>query len=196
MQQTNAKAYPLAWPGGRPRTKTRANAPNFKRKLGSAWAALRDELNRLHASYVVISSNVPLKANGEPYSDPGRLPDPGVAVYFRLKEKPYVLCCDRWQLLEQNVSALVLHINAMRGMERWGVATTEETFAGFKELPATASGENWWDVLQCTPDAGEETIQLHYKSRLRAAHPDVGGSMDAMTRLNTARDSALAARRA
>ena len=194
MTHTAAKAYPLAWPTGRPRTKSRTSSKFGDRTLAKAFQALKAELARLGAQYVVISTNVPLKANGEPYSDPGRMPDPGAAAYFRLKDKPYVLSCDRWTSVEENIYALSKHVEAMRGMERWGVGSVEQTFAGFKELAAD-SEPAWWSVLGLGDNASVEEIQRAHRLLAMAAHPDRGGSEAAMQRINVARDKGLAARR-
>ena len=96
--------------------------------------------------------------------------------------------------MQENLRAIVMHIGAMRGMERWGVGTAKQAFAGYKALPAAAGEEPWWDVLRCKPDTSAELIQAHYRRLVRDAHPDTGGSEDAMARLNSARDRALADR--
>jgi hypothetical protein len=194
---TAAKAFPLQWPEGRARTKARQQARFADRTLYKSLEALKAEIGRLNAGYVVISTNIPLKANGDPYSDPGRMPDPGVAVYFRMKDKPYVLSCDRWISVEDNMYALAKHIEAMRGMERWGVASQEQTFAGFKALTETAgAGEDPWMVLGLTPMTSSESVLIRHRQLARESHPDTGGSEAAMTRLNVARDAALAALKA
>jgi len=194
MAHAAAKAFPLSWPPGRPRTKYREVSRFGDRTLAKSLQALKTELDRLRAGYITISTNVPLKANGDPYSDPGRMPDPGVAVYFRLNGAQYALCCDRWIAVEDNLYAVAKHIEAMRGMERWGVACTEQTFAGFKEIAAAAE-DAWWQVL-CVPEtATREQIEASYRALARQAHPDVaGGSTAWMQKLNVARDQALKAR--
>jgi hypothetical protein len=78
-------------------------------------------------------------------------------------------------------------------MQRWGVGSVEQQFAGFKAL---AAGENWWDVLECRPDASREIIEAQYRTRIRTAHPDTGGLHQAMSRLNVARDEAIASQKA
>src|ERR1700692_308788 len=85
------RAYPLYWPDGRNRTTSRVQSRFGKRTVAKALSELKEELNRLGARLVVISTNIPLKDNGDPYSDPGRMKDPGCAVYFQLKNKPYCL---------------------------------------------------------------------------------------------------------
>lgn len=203
-QHTAAKAFPLQWPKGRERTKSRTQSRFGDKTIASALRPLKEELERLRAQYVVISTNVPVKANGDPYSDPGRMPDPGVAVYIRLKDKPYVLSCDRWVSVEENLYAIAKHIEALRGMERWGVASLEQTFAGFKELTATAGeGEDPWTVLGMEPMGGnlsrpaaEAEVMAAHRRLARTAHPDAGGSVDQMSRINVARDAAIAALKA
>ncbi len=188
----NTKAFPLAWPMGVQRTKSRSTSRFGDKSVYVAYRALKDELSRLNATYVVVSTNIPLKANGEPYSDPGRMPDPGAAVYFRLKDKSYCLPCDRWLGVEENLYAIAKHIEAMRGMERWGVGSIEQTFAGFRELPSFAGeGEDWRTVLGLGNNATPEQVKQAHRLAAIAFHPDKGGSVDAMARINLARDRAL-----
>lgn len=53
----------------------------------------------------------------------------------------------------------------------------------------------WWcDVLGVSPTATSAQINTAYKSKAKRAHPDRGGSEDAMKRLNIAKDAALKAR--
>jgi hypothetical protein len=174
------------------RTKSRSTSRFGDKSVYVAYRALKDELSRLNATYVVVSTNIPLKANGEPYSDPGRMPDPGAAVYFRLKDKSYCLPCDRWLGVEENLYAIAKHIEAMRGMERWGVGSIEQTFAGFRELPSFAGeGEDWRTVLGLGNNATPEQVKQAHRLAAIAFHPDKGGSVDAMARINLARDRAL-----
>ncbi len=189
----SAQAFPLSWPAGRPRTKVRFSSRFGDKSVATAIKPLKAELSRLGASYIVISTNIPLKVNGDPYSDPGRMPDPGCAVYFQLKSKPYCLPCDRWDCVEDNLYAVAKHVEAMRGMERWGVSSVEQAFAGFKELPATAGDSEPWTTVLGIPDyanAGE--IKAAHRVAAQSAHPDRGGSAEQMARINVARDRALA----
>ncbi len=92
----NKNAYPLDWPVGRPRTihSNRKTNGNFK----ATFAAARDncilEVKRLQGERIIISTNIPLKADGTPRGlDYGKtIPDPGVAVYFTRKGKQQHAC--------------------------------------------------------------------------------------------------------
>jgi len=119
------EAYPLAWPAHvRRRTaaqriraafgKTRMVKSSFsdnhwrqKEQLSVAEAIRRlfAEIDRMGARYTVISSNVEIRQDGLPRSDRREPVDPGVAVYFRLNDKPYCLPCDRYDRVADNIAA-------------------------------------------------------------------------------------------
>jgi hypothetical protein len=197
-------SFPLYWPTHVPRTKIRGRAAfstkytpvggSYARSryktLAEAMNALERELDRLIGSSAstVLSTNLSLRLDGAPRSGQAQPLDPGAALYFTRNKQRICMPCDRWDRVEDNVYAIAKHIEAMRGMDRWGVGTTEQAFAGYKAL---SPGENWWDVLGCHCDADEGAIRMAYRARLHAAHPDTGGSHEAMTRLNQARDQAL-----
>jgi hypothetical protein len=196
--------YPLDWPMEWKRT------PSFQRRraafskrvsggygntrlsVGDGLARLTGELRRLSARDVVISSNLRIRADGLPYADQGKmLADPGVAVYFKLKGAPRVLACDRWDSAADNLAAIAGHIEAIRAVDRYGVGTIEQAFAGYTALPAAAT--DWWLELGVDRTATRAQIDAAYREKARVAHPDVGGSEDAMSRLNIARAAAYAA---
>lgn len=82
------RAFPLQWPDGWPRTpeaKQRRSA--FRTTEAGALRNLQDELTRLNAASPVISSNIPLRRDGQPYASYGRISDPGVAVYWKQRVK-------------------------------------------------------------------------------------------------------------
>jgi hypothetical protein len=186
-----SQAYPLAWPGGIPRAKKRSQSRFEWHTVAQCVAELRRQIGILNGAYLVISSNIPLKTDGNPYSDPGRLPDPGAVAWFQLHGKAYCFPCDQWSTVEENFWAIAKHIEAMRGMLRWGVGSIEQQFAGFKAL---APGESCWDVLGLHPNANQAEVLKSYRAMARDAHPDTpGGSTEAMQRLNQARDEAIAA---
>lgn len=196
MSTKGTSAYPLAWPISQPRTKTRSNSRFRDKTIATSIKSLKLELQRLQAQYVVISTNVPLKVNGDPYSDPGKLPDPGVAVYFQLKGKPYCLPCDRWLTVEENLYAIAKHIEMLRGIDRYGVGSVEQTFAGFKQLASESEvEEKWWLVLGVLETATVEQINAAHRIHVKKLHPDrCGGDHKPLGRVNAARDRALAER--
>ena len=87
-------------------------------------------LGRLKADQVIITSLLPTWHDGLPHSD-GRSEDPGVAVWCRYNGRERVFACDQWQTHAENLRAISLSIEAMRGPVHWGMAeVAEHAFAG------------------------------------------------------------------
>lgn len=206
------EAYPLQWPEGVQRCR-------FPRASAFGFHAVGDRIKRVRAQLkllggvrtIVISSNVPLRQDGLPMASAATTRpegDAGVAVYWTRNERrngremlmPYCMPCDRWQRLADNLHAIALTIEAMRGMDRWGATTVEQAFAGFAALPPGSGEENipqqpdidWRIVLggAWPPDlTGEELFAIaraRHRKAMELAHPDAGGSNEAAVQLNLA----------
>lgn len=191
-------AYPLAWPTGWPRAKSRRRASFGHRGRGVSLARATEEtyrqLGRMGVPdwQTVISTNVELRLDGLPYSNRKTPDDPGVAVYFRLGDDPRVLACDTWDTVEDNLWAVTKHLDALRGIDRWGVGSIEQAFSGYAAIPASAGGAGWWSVLGIERDgATPEAISSAFRTLALQRHPDHGGDGAAMAELNDARSAAL-----
>lgn len=178
------EAYPLSWPFGKPRN----NYPQRSRfdvQFAKACDELMREIDLLGGRQPVLSSNIPLKRDGLPYAGQKEPVDRGVAVYFTLKGQQFCFACDRWDKVGDNIQAIRHTIAALRGIKRWGTGDmVQQAFTGFVALP---SQENLHDILGVRPDATEDEIDAAFKQKARIAHPDAGGSDEAMQRLNEAR---------
>lgn len=192
-----AENYPLHWPDGWPRTQWgHRGASRFGKTGANQIAELQRELRLLGARNIVISSNVPVRQDGLPYSDAARrrYDDPGVAIYFTLKGKPLAMARDRYWTPWENMRSLVLAIDAIRSIERHGGATMmERAFSGFTALPAPDVPNHWSDILQVRRDASRDQIEANFRRLARDRHPDRGGSNEQMSELNRAREEALKA---
>jgi len=195
-------AFPLAWPQGWPRT------PDYKRQsdrifasksrgpitMALAGAQLRSELRLLWAASPVISTNVALRQDGQPYSDQRKLTDPGVAIYFQLKGKPMVMASDRYQTVGGNMRSLALAIDAMRQLERHGGGTMmERAFSGFAALPPPNQVKRPWRQVMGFSDKAildTRTVADRFRTLAQSRHPDNGGSHELMSELNVAYDDA------
>ena len=198
-------AYPLSWPRGWKRTppyQRQRAAFGRQRDTGRGWSTkeqltleearkrLADKLDRLGAVNEVLSTNLVLRADGWPKGGQRMPDDPGVAVYFDYAGRATVLACDRWDRVEDNIAAIAKHIEAMRGMDRWGVGSVEQAFTGYQALPAP---EPWWKRLGLSaPTRSEREIKDAYRRASASAHPDrPGGSHDRMADINAAREEGL-----
>lgn len=153
-------AFPLAWPDGWPVTPDwkRRKDHNFGSKVygpltfDRARRGLTDELQRLGARNVVLSTNLPIRQDGMPYAGAAlkRMESPGVAVYFTLNKKPMVMAQDAYADIAANCRSLALAIDGMRQLERHGGGLMmERAFSGFAALPPPTQ---WLNVTQRTKD--------------------------------------------
>lgn len=191
--------FPLRWPDGWPRTEPgrRANNGPFKTSFDKARRELYWELERLGAENVVISSNVPLRLDGQPRGDVGmmRVDDPGVALYFTLKRRPMAMARDVYWRVYDNLRSLGLAIEHLRGLERHGGGIMmERAFSGFAALPPPSAARPWWQVLEfAEPPSSLDIAEQAYRRLTGTHHPDRGGSHERMAELNAAIAAARAA---
>ncbi len=213
---TDATRFPLSWPFGWKRTaasqRKRAKFGKSYQRYGDGGSNWRDRqgltvrqgLDRLYGemgrmggvSHTLVSSNITVTLNGDPRSGQREPDDPGVAVYFKLKGKDRVLACDRWDRVADNLAAIAAHIECIRGIDRYGVGTLDQAFAGYDALPPPGANNRppWRKVFGIPDDmpATPSAVQGFYRDLARKLHPDVpGGSHEAMAMLNEARDAAL-----
>lgn len=173
------EAYPLQWPPGWKRT----TYPTFARfgdfTFYRCCQDVKSELKRLGAKNIIISTNIPLKQDGDPYSRFKKPDDCGVAVYFDRDNKQQCIPCDKWNTIEDNLRAIFKTIEALRGLERWGAKEmVDAAFSGFKALPFYEDnviiGELKQDYFKNCNTLAE--VELTWKHKRKYMHPDVGGT--------------------
>lgn len=181
MSNRPEERFPLTWPAGWKRTPVyqRSTSPFKISSTERAFRELEDELHRLGARKVLISSNLELRLDGRPYASQKRNDDEGVAIYFTRNGKDMVLACDKFRKREDNMRAITKTIEAIRGIERWGSSDMmERAFTGFTAIEAPRN--DWRDVLDPSDPEGS------YR-RLRAVHhPDRGGDASQFQRVQDA----------
>ncbi|MFM0503890.1 hypothetical protein [Paraburkholderia caffeinilytica] len=189
------EAYPLQWPTGRNRTGRYAREHG---KFDVSFARARDNIiaevtllcggRYARDPNIVISTNVSLRRDGLPLANQRAPDDPGVAVYFTYKKRQMSFACDRWLKIEHNMQAIAKTIEALRGIARWGTGDMlEAAFTGFTALPAPDAQKTWREVLGLYPgERNMDIVRAAYRRLASSAHPDKGGTHDAMTALNAA----------
>jgi hypothetical protein len=197
----SANRYPLSWPVGWKRT-----SPHYRRRalfkdhggrvsIATATARLEAELDRLGAAHPLLSTNVELRLDGRPRSDRMDPSDPGAAIYFRMPDgrgtfQDRVLACDKWDRVADNVAAIAAHVEAIRAVDRYGVGTLDQAFAGYAALPE--GRRSYLEVLGFDKaPTSRAQVEERYRELAKERHPDVGGSEDAFKELGQAKDDAL-----
>ena len=183
-------AYPLAWPPGFPRTKTREKG-QFKTTLHGALNNVKESLRRFAVDSgkklegLVISSNYSLGVE--------RPNDPGVSVWFTWDALQVCIPVDRYTSVESNLQAIHHVIEARRTELRHGtLALVRASFTGFAALPPPTGQRTWRAVFGIPEDmpATPSAVEATYRELARARHPDAGGSQEAMAELNIAVEQA------
>lgn len=199
--------FPLQWPDGFKRTPADQRMRSrfgFKSSgqvsLGFARDTLLSELDRLGAANYVITSDLPVRNDGLPYAD-GRSKDPGIAAWFILDDAERVFACDRWLSHAENMMAIAKSIEAMRGLDRWGMAdVVERVIGGFNALPPGGDESAphaprrrpWREVLGGTWPGELDNAELlviaraRHRSQIKLHHPDAGGDVAIAAELNAA----------
>lgn len=183
-------AYPLQWPEGFPRAKSREPG-KFKTALPTALKNVHDSLRRFGedsrapVSCIILSSNVTL---GQ--SNPA---DPGVAAWFLWDGEQRCIPVDRYQTVEANLQAIHHIIEARRVELRHGtLALVRATFKGFvPALPAPGSARPWREVLELGAKPTRDEVEKAFRALAKTRHPDQGGSAAAFAELNAARAAAM-----
>lgn len=191
-------AFPLSWPTGRPRTpNTRRRSAKFTLNFGAARDELLEELRRLSARNIVISTNIPTRRDGIPYASAAQPDDPGVAVYFDRFHigkgtRSYVIACDSYKRIEWNLRAVGVTVEALRTIQRHGATEMlEQAFTGFAALPPVRE-EHWSEVLGLDRGtASHADVRAAVRELAKTHHPDVGGDGERMAEINAACASAL-----
>jgi hypothetical protein len=93
---------------------------------------------------------------------------PGVEVSFELETgQRLIFHTDAYATLTHNLRAVAMGLEALRGVDRYGITSGSEQYAGFAQL--TAGGPD--------QDRGRRLVESHgtIAKALKATHPDHGG---------------------
>jgi DnaJ-domain-containing protein 1 len=101
------------------------------------------------------------------------------------------MCCDQYKRVWENIYALAKGIEALRGLDRWGVSDfINRVFTGFVAIPERIETP-WHEVLNVFPGASEKEIRDAYWNLAKLHHPDNGGDREVFERINQAYKTAL-----
>ena len=193
-ERVTKEAFPLAWPEHYPRTpRERRRTSPFSVSPAQARDDLLNELRRLGARDIVLSSNVRTARDGFMVGDYKEPQDPGVAVYFIRPKRSggataYAMACDSYATVRSNLRALGLTVAALRTIERHGSRELlERAFTGFAALPPMGGGSRHWsEVLGVSTSVSDDAIRAAFHTLARVHHPDKGGDTETFARISRA----------
>lgn len=89
---------------------------------------------------------------------------PGAEVSFDVGDRRLVFHTDAYNVLQYNLRAITLGLEALRAVDRYGITSTAEQYAGFAQL--SAGGPD--------PERGRKLVDRYgsVAAALRATHPD------------------------
>lgn len=191
------EAFPLSWPDSWPRYNQARDSDSRFRGPMYQWdrvvRGLREELMRIGAKDIVISTNQPVRQDGYPYAQARVIDDTGVAVYFTRHKRAMVMAQDRFNTVIGNMRSLAMAIEGLRQMERHGgAAMMERAFTGFLAIAPPSWKKPWREVFGLKPDEqiSSHSIRARFLSKAKARHADAGGDDTLMAELNVAYEEA------
>jgi hypothetical protein len=156
-----------AWPyEGQTRIPSR-----FRTTWSRSLDKLEDEIRAVGGSDVLIGIVVAddqLRMDGTPRPN-FKVLHPGAEVSFTDESaRRLTFHTDRYPHLHDNLHAIASGMEALRAVERHGIASTGQQYAGFQQLGAGT------DLI----GRGRQLVELHgtLTKALKATHPDTGGN--------------------
>jgi hypothetical protein len=183
------------WP--RPKTQNRPVKSPFSRPYARSCDILVYELGRLKVDECVIRLNSVTRGgqykSGLPLETLRTESEPGVILEFNRAGKPLVLPCDRFRAWQDNLRALALTLEHLRGADRYGVTQSGEQYRGWEALPPPGAPtaeqamtlERALDIIAKWSNAPQDLIlrmrdfrEVAIKEARKCTHPDKRGNAE------------------
>lgn len=163
----------------------------FKTPYNRTLDQLEYELRKLNARDIVIEAGYrtdQIRNDGWPRG--GVSPaHPGVVLYCKTADGPLSFPCGHYARMEDNLHAIVLTLENLRAIDRYGVTLQHQQYLGFAALPApatTGTVEQAAALLASITafSAGvilenREMYRQAYRQAAARMHPDSGGDRNA-----------------
>lgn len=180
--------------------------------FSTSWGTTLDELDRelrfLNAPRAVIAIDVAdhgIRLDGE-LNARAKVNGPAVVLAFDAPNiGPLKYACDRFWHWQENLRAIVLGLESLRRVERYGIASRGEQYTGFKALPSgialSAAPMTEEEAATVLLDLGGEDVYFDpdderpsdaqldevFRRAVKRHHPDQGGTREAFDALMAAR---------
>lgn len=171
-------------------TRSRRRSP-FDSSLTATRSLLYRECRQLGATSAVIQIAVgeeDIRRDGF-LRAAARPSHPGVIVSFRSRHGDLEYATDVFDRWEDNLRAIALGLEALRRVDRYGIAKRGEQYRGWQQLAAGDAGPR-----EPSAERGMQLVERHggLKRALFATHPDHGGDAADFADVQAAREAGLA----
>jgi hypothetical protein len=102
--------------------------------------------------------------------------DRSVTLRYTKNGRDVVLTMDKQERAVDNLRVLYLAVEAMRLNERRGIAEVVQQAYAQLQAPANPIITDPYELLGVRSDAPLEVIEAAFRARMKAVHPDAGGS--------------------
>lgn len=193
------------WPDGWNRDRPPWRPSQFASPWTKTLQLLERELDHLHARQITIQVDLTrddFRLDGN-MRTAARIRYPGVILGFDTKEfgglsyPCNAFAGNAGTGWKDNVRAIALGLEALRRVERYGIANRGQQYAGFRELGtgialASMTQDRAWEILReaVEADAWDDgwTVSEIFRRAAQVHHPDAGGDADYFKLLVEARD--------
>lgn len=111
-------SYPLKWPSGLPKKRQKSRPKMVCKPIKENLRLIKLIIYEMKLQDVRISSNLKISEDGEILGRPGSS-DPGVAMYFKMKNDRYTLASDQFFTVRQNLQAITRALDGYRSIYRY-----------------------------------------------------------------------------
>lgn len=143
----------------------------FRTSYDATLRDLRNEVWQLGDAWEIVIgcglAEFDVRKDGMPRADARPHRHPGVEISFDSQYGRLTYATDVFTDWRDNVRAIAKGLEALRAVDRWGVAKRGQQYAGFALLSAGPSLE----------ELGRQLVETHgsVTAAMRATHPDTGG---------------------
>lgn len=174
-----------SWPDGEAPIEWRPSP--FDAPWHATTEVLARELRMLDARQVVLELAIgesEIRLDGKPYAR-ARARHPGVILSFESRHGPLRYATGAFDSWQANLRAVALGLEALRKVDRYGIARRGEQYRGWRQLHSGADDES-------TIERGRRIIagaDGDVREALKATHPDRGGNPVDFRSVQLARDA-------
>lgn len=160
---------------------------DWKTTFGQTEELLFRELKMLGAKNAVMEVDLQesqIRLDGRPKSGARKPETPAVAIAFDTDKGSMRFATDRFYNWEHNVRAIALGMEALRKIERYGIANSDQQYTGWRQLEAKGQSSidaeaTIFALARTELDEPGFTVKQAYRRAVRYVHPDVNAGAQA-----------------